>query len=259
MSDQIDHYDDSFIRFLEWMWGTGYLSPGGQQEVERIFTGIETAGKTILDIGCGSGGITVSLAKDFDAAKVIGIDVEAPVCDYARTRADEAGCALTVEIRQVEPGRLPLTDNSIDIVFSKDSIVHIPDKKTLTQDVFRVLKSGGWFVASDWLIGHDHQPSAEMRHYLAMEDLDFGMASPEKYRLALENAGFVDVQLFNRNAWYNEVAMQELQRLVGPEKDGAIEILGEDGYQHQVKLWQEMLVVLGTGEHCPHHFRGRKP
>ena len=42
-----------------------------------------------------------------------------------------------------------------DIVFSKDSIVHIPDKHALMAEVFRVLKPGGRFVASDWLIGHD--------------------------------------------------------------------------------------------------------
>ena len=64
-----------------------------------------------------------------------------------------------------------------DIVFSKDSIVHIPDKEALAADAFRVLKPGGWFVASDWLISHD-EPSPEMADYIAKEDLDFGMARP---------------------------------------------------------------------------------
>ena len=27
----------------------------------------------------------------------------------------------------------------------------------------------------------------------------------------------------------------------------------------QITLWQAMIHVLGTGEHCPHHFRGQKP
>ena len=57
---------------------------------------------------------------------------------------------------------MPLDDRNFDVVFSKDSIVHIPDKVALAQDVFRVLKPNGWFVASDWLIGHDDEPSPEM-------------------------------------------------------------------------------------------------
>ena len=49
------------------------------------------------------------------------------------------------------------------MVFSKDSLVHISDERALMAEVFRVLKPGGGFVASDWLIGHDGTPSAAMR------------------------------------------------------------------------------------------------
>lgn len=59
--------------------------------------------------------------------------------------------------------------------------MHIPDKHALARDVFRVLAPGGWFVVSDWLIGHDGEPSPEMREYVAVEGLDFGMASPSRY------------------------------------------------------------------------------
>ena len=64
-----------------------------------------------------------------------------------------------IDIQLVEPGPVPLADASQDVVFSKDAIVHIPDKETLARDAFRLLRSGGWFVASDWLIAHDDAPS----------------------------------------------------------------------------------------------------
>ena len=113
---------------------------------------------------------------------------------------------------------MPLPDASVDVVFSKDSIVHIPDKEALSADAFRVLKPGGWFVASDWLISHDGQPSPEMTDYIAKEDLDFGMASPARYRRALEAAGFVDVSLTNRNPWYRAVA-RKVQILAALDRD----------------------------------------
>ena len=260
MSDSELNYGEGHIAFLEELWGDGYLSPGGPLEVKRLLAGIELTGKTVLDIGSGTGGITLSLAREYGAAKVIGIDVEEPVCHHARQRIDRAGFGHRVEIRQISPtGPIPVADESIDIVFSKDSIVHIPDKETLAKDAMRMLVPGGWFVASDWLIGHDDEPSPEMIDYLRKEDLGFGMASPTRYQRAFEEAGFVDVALSNRNRWYLEMAREELKRLEGVERDKFDQALGDEDVSEQIALWQAMLVVLETGEHCPHHIRGRKP
>ena len=259
MSDTEDLYDDSHIVFLERLWGKGYLSPGGAEEVARVLDRIDLAGKTVLDIGSGAGGVTAALARDHGAGQVIGIDVEAPVCDAARRLVHDGGLTDRIEIRLVEPGPFPFADETFDIVFSKDAIVHIADKEFLSEQAFRVLRPGGWFVASDWLVAHDDEPSPDMAHYLAMEDLDFGMASPQRYEEALHAAGFRDVQLINRNPWYREVARTELARLTGPERAEFDAMLGAEEIDSQIKTWQAMIVVLDTGEHCPHHFRGRKP
>lgn len=252
-------YGETEIRFLEELWGDGYLSPGGPEEVARVVEGIDLAGRTVVDIGCGTGGITLSLARDYGAAHVIGLDVEQPVCEHATRRAVDAGYGDRVEIRCVEPGPLPLPDSSVDVVFSKDSIVHIPDKESLCREAFRVLRPGGWFVASDWLIGHDGEPSPEMAAYIAAEALDFGMASPTRYQRALAGAGFVDIELRNRNSWYREVARQELARLTGDLRERIVDLLGEAELARQVRTWEAMVPVLESGEHCPHHFRARRP
>lgn len=259
MSEESEHYDKSAITFLEAIWGEGFLSPGGPAEVARVLEGIELKGKRVLDIGCGSGGITASLAADYGAGEVVGIDVEALVCQTARDLVARRGVADRVTIEQVSPGPLPFPDGSFDIVFSKDSIVHIADKETLAADVFRVLRPGGWFVASDWLTSHDGEPSDEMRYYLACEDLDFGMASPARYHKALAAAGFSDVVLKNRNPWYREEAARELELLTGPERAKLEAMTSVEDIAGQIRTWKAMQPVLASGEHCPHHIRGRKP
>ncbi|MFK7733289.1 MAG: methyltransferase domain-containing protein [Pseudomonadales bacterium] len=258
-SDEL-HYDDSVIQFLELMWGKGYLSPGGADEVARLLEGIDLTEKTVLDIGCGSGGISIGLIRDFGANRVIGLDVEEPVCRFAREAALAAGVADRLDVRQIEPGvPIPIESGSMDIVFSKDSIVHIEDKEALTKDVFRILKPGGWFVASDWLISHDGEPSPEMAAYIKSEDLGFGMASPNRYQKALEEAGFSNIELRNRNRWYTPVAEIELERLRGPERAAFDATTGPEDIDRQTRTWAVMVEVLKTGEHCPHHFRGQKP
>ena len=82
---------------------------------------------------------------------------------------------------------------SFDMVFSKDSIVHIPDKHALTAEVFSVLKPGGGFIAPDWLIGQDGVPSPEMADYIQSEGMELGMASPARYRDAMTMSGFTEV------------------------------------------------------------------
>lgn len=252
-------YTDDLISFLETLWGEGYLSPGGADEVRAVLDGFDLSGRTVLDLGAGSGGIALALAADYGAARVVGIDVEAPVLDKARRRVRARGLADRVEFLQVEPGPLPFADQEFDIVFSKDSMIHIPDKEALFEDIFRILRPGGWLLASDWLIAHDDRPSPEMARYIELEGLSFGMASPERYRRALDSAGFTGIELRNRNPWYVDVARGELAALQGDLYERAAAAAGRETVDHNIETWRAMLVVLESGEHCPHHLRGQRP
>jgi len=259
MGNNIDGelYHSNLIGILERIWGKGWLSPGGPEEVARLLDGMNLKGKTVLDIGCGAGGIEIELVKTHGAAYVTGIDVEDGVLNTARRYAEEAGIATQVGIVKVAPGPLPFPPKTFDVVFSKDSIVHIPDKHALMSEVTRVLKPGGWFVASDWLIGHDHEPSQQMKDYIASEGLDFGMASPARYRAALEEAGFTDIAINSRNEWYRVRARDELARLQGPLYLEAVANLGREFVDHNVEIWRNMIPVLESGEHAPTHIRAR--
>lgn len=252
-------YSGSLILILEKIWGEGFLSPGGEAEVGRLVGSHDFAGRSVLDIGCGAGGIDLALVRNHGAGYVTGIDVEDGVIARGRELVEAAGLTDRIGLVKVAPGPLPFPPGTFDIVFSKDSIVHIPDKHAMAAEVFRVLKPGGWFVASDWLIGHDGAPSPQMAEYIRSEGLDFGMASPGRYRDALEAAGFADIRIESRNAWYREEARRELERMKGPWRKGAEAELGADFVAHNIEIWERMVPVLESGEHCPTHLHARKP
>jgi phosphoethanolamine N-methyltransferase len=73
---------------LELVWGEGWLSPGGQQEVATAINDIDFHGETVLDIGCGVGEVDFLLIENHDALHVTGIDVEDAVLVTARRRAE---------------------------------------------------------------------------------------------------------------------------------------------------------------------------
>ncbi|OYW60238.1 MAG: SAM-dependent methyltransferase [Rhodobacterales bacterium 32-66-7] len=253
-----DHYPPRMIAMLEAVWGEGFLSPGGEGEVARVLEGHDLTAKSVLDIGCGAGGIDVALATTHGAGYVTGIDVEDPVLTRARALVAAKGLTDRIGLVKVAPGPLPFPPGTFDVVFSKDSIVHIPDKHALMAEVARVLKPGGWFLASDWLIGTD-VISPLMADYIAAEGLDFGMATPARYRDAMAAQGFTDIRITSRNAWYREEARAEVARMKGEVGVRAAAAVGQDFVNQNIAIWERMIPVLETGEHCPTHLAGRKP
>ncbi|MBX9455055.1 MAG: methyltransferase domain-containing protein [Rhizobium sp.] len=259
MTEAEPEYDDIHMRFLELLWGDGYLSPGGPAEVDRVLEHVPIAGKDMLDIGCGSGGITLHIAKRFSPRSITGFDVEKPVIREAARRAQEAELSDRVLFVQAPPGRLPFEDASFDIVFSKDAMVHIPDKNAIFAEIFRVLRPGGVFAASDWLVGHDSELSQDMKDYIEAEGLSFGMASATRYRQAMKSAGFKDIRTESRNEWYRDEARRELNRLKTDLYDEAVRLTSKAFVEKNLRTWTAMQKVLDSGEHCPTHLNATKP
>lgn len=258
-NDAAGEYGDDLVALLELVWGDGFLSPGGPAEVARILEGVELAGRRVLDIGCGIGGVDLLLAGEHGAAEVIGIDIEAPLIARAEAKAKSAGLAERVRFLTVEPGPLPFQAGAFDAVFSKDAMTLIPDKPGLLAEAFRVLAPGGLFVASDWLKGRPGPPSAAMTEFFRLEGLTYNMAVAEDMHTALVTAGFEDVRLVDRNDWYTAEARKEWNAMKGDLAPRMIELLGAAKHAHFVANWAAMVAVLDFGELRPTHIHARKP
>jgi phosphoethanolamine N-methyltransferase len=255
-SAQRQEYDEALVALLELVWGEGYMSPGGPEEIRKIVDGVALKGKDVLDLGCGTGGITRFLAETYAPASIVGVDVDAGLIERAKKRA---GAAAGLGFRTVTPGPLPFAEAAFDVVFSKDAMVHIADKEALFAELFRVLRPGGAVAAGDWMCGGDGAPSPEMAYYLEAEGLGFGMASATRYRAAMAAAGFQDVRITDRNDWYRPIAHREHEALAGPLYERLVATVGKDFADHEIEVWRAMTVVVDRGELRPGHLRARKP
>ncbi len=251
-------YPRSELQFFERVWGKGFLSPGGPEEIAEVLQGVDLEGKRILDIGCGMGGADILLVKDYGAAEVVGIDVEKPVLDKAKQYVLESNLVDKIQFKLVEPGPLQLEDSSFDIVFSKDALLHISDKELLFSEIFRVLKSDGMFVAGDWLRGDYEKVSEQMALFFKLTDNEFDMVTLGDYETKLKKSGFATVVLRDRHEWYQEVAKRELVTIQGL-KDEIIAEVGIETYESAWEsFWQVLIETLKTGEFRPAHIKAKK-
>lgn len=261
MSTQETHYPDHFVDRLEILWGEGFLSPGGPKEVCAIASGIDLAGKSVLDIGCGTGGVDFILAEQLGAARVVAIDVEPALLDRARSRlaSKHPELARTVEFQLVSPGPLDWPTATFDVVFSKDALIHIPDKAAMYAEILRVLKPGGVFAASDWLGGTNINTSAEWERFSTLVHIDFAMATANEVEAMLRDVGFINVTSVDRNTWYSEVTKQEVRDLEGPLRGRLLKAVGEDLYVSWLDVRRALRDSVHVGALRPTHLRAFKP
>lgn len=253
----IEYSDQDIIEF-EAMFGAGFLSPGGQEEVAKIVENVDLAGKEVLDIGVGIGGPACLLVEKHGAARVTGIDVEDPVLEKAAQIVLRRGLQDRVLLKRVEPGPLPFDDESFDVVFSKDAIIHIHDKDALFRDIYRVLRPGGCIALSDWY--RSEEPlTEEMAAWLERFGSDFAMTPIQNDANLLGSVGFVDTAILDRNAWFAEFSRKLADHMRGPGYDTLVETVGKDVAENLTSKAEKRAIISAQGQLRPGHLRGRKP
>lgn len=134
---------------------------GKRQVARRIVEGTASYltipdGGTGLDVGCGSGALTIACAKRNPNAKMVGCDIwsGAYKAVFSKELCEENAAAEGVENTRFEEGdavRLPFADESFDAVTSNYVYHNIAgkNKQELLLETLRVLKKGGSFAIHD--------------------------------------------------------------------------------------------------------------
>jgi SAM-dependent methyltransferase len=116
------------------------------------FVGVRD-GEKALDVGCGTGSLSATLAKITRASKIVGIDPSKGFIEYARTQVSDPRVSFEVGDAQA----LPYHDESFDRCMALLVVNFIPDAPKAMNEMRRVTKSGGLVATTMWDGSRDNE------------------------------------------------------------------------------------------------------
>ncbi len=211
-SDSVAHSYDEWTEdgILEFYWGEHiHLGHYGSPPQRKDFLAAKTdfvhemvrwggldqrpPGTTVLDVGCGIGGSSRILARDYGFA-VTGITISPQQVKRAQELTPEG---LTVQFQVDDAMALSFPDASFDVVWSIEAGPHMPDKAIFARELMRVLKPGGVLVVADWNQRDDRRKPLNFWEKIVMRQLldqwsHPAFASIEGFAELLTETGFVE-------------------------------------------------------------------
>ena len=187
--------------------------PRYDEMIARLLDYLPREPRRVLELGCGTGNLSLQLAKSFPLAELSLVDASAEMIALVRSRIGESTPASNavsyVEARFEE---LDLPARSFDLVVSSISLHHVEDKAALYSRIRSLMTTGGRFCFADQIRGEP-----ESNHLLNWERwLDFcrerGHCTSEEIDSLLQHAAAHDhyttltehVALLN-NAGFSEI------------------------------------------------------
>ncbi len=121
--------------------------PGGGWQGLAAALAVGFRGKTVADIGCGEGDLTLLLARF--TTRVTAVDLSSQMLRVVQERCKEAGVSGSVSVEKGDLERLPVKADSQDAVFLSQVLHHAARPLKALEEAARILKPGGQMILLD--------------------------------------------------------------------------------------------------------------
>ncbi|XP_033117626.1 phosphoethanolamine N-methyltransferase-like isoform X1 [Anneissia japonica] len=245
-------YTQNGILRYERIFGPGFVSTGGKDTTEEFVAMLDLKpGQKVLDVGSGIGGGDFYIEQKY-GADVLGIDSSVNIVEIAmeRSPADTKVQFQICDVTTVEFG-----SESFDVVYSRDTLLHIADKPAVFKKFMRWLKPGGKLLISDYCHG-DCEHSEKFKSYVAQRG--YVLYTVQRYGKMLEEDGFVNVKAEDRSKQFASILKQERAQTEANKQD-FIKDFSEADYNYIVDEWADKLGHVEMGDQAWGLFYAEKP
>lgn len=237
LQEFLDHkqYTMNGILRYEKIFGEGFVSTGGYDTTVKFLKELDLKpGQRVLDVGCGIGGGDFLMAKLY-GVEVLGIDLSSNMIGIAWDRAlgqQNSDSKVQFEIGDVLKQSFP--NNTFDLIYSRDTLLHINQKPKLFAKFKDWLKPGGKIFISDYCCGE--KPWSD--DYAAyVEQRGYDLHTPKAYGQIFVDLGFESVQADDVTDLFLESLRMELAKMELIKEDFVKEFSLDD-YNYLIDGWQ---------------------
>lgn len=201
-----DYYDSAEADdFYANVWGgedihiglydaTDDIRTASRLTVERMIGKLgPLAGKRVIDLGAGYGGAARVLAGEH-GAHVTCLNLSAVENERNRALTAAAGLGERITVVDGSYDAMPFDDESFDVAWSQDAILHAPDRGKVLDEAARVLEPGGLLAFTDPMQADDVADTSLLQPIYDRIHLP-DLASIGYYRDALGKRGFEEVEV----------------------------------------------------------------
>jgi MPBQ/MSBQ methyltransferase len=219
-------------------------------------------GTTVLDVGCGIGGSSRILARDYGFS-VTGVTLSP---QQVRRATELTPDGVDAKFMVNDALNMSFPDNSFDVVWSIEAGPHMPDKARYGAEMLRVLKPGGILVVADWNQRDDRRKPLNFWERPVMRQLLDQWSHPsfssiEGFSEQLEETGLVEGEVVTTD-WTKETLPSWLDSIwQGIVRPKGLVIFGFSGFIKSLREVPTMLLMrlaFGAGLCRFGMFRARK-
>lgn len=246
---QDDNWSAPRIKIAELIWGDGFSFPGGVDHVIHMVKPMTlTSAKSMLDIGCGLGGATRTIAKTF-GTWVVGMEASPALAKAGMQYSEMAGLAKKAPIQHFDPDKFELPPRKYDAICVRDIFGNVGDKARALAQVERALRPGGCLLVSDFALRTAETPTSDAYQKWAQgEETPPRLCTLDDFR-----GNFQSLKFDTRVA---EDMTDEFRELVVKGWSGLAELLAGKSLDpeeakalaRELQVWQRRLAALGSGD-----------